>query len=154
MSIHDPQKLAECLKGKNVLLVAGQLCVDVDFGEKKLLDYVVEIGNKINAPIAATGNTPKPLKEKGAKLIQKAWAAEIMNFMRWPWEYPVIDKKPDILVLMGYGPSMAQGLVSSVKDGKTMVLGNTLVKEADYSLEGFSSLSNWQESLEKFVQAL
>ena len=154
MSTQEPRKLAEHLKGKKVLLMAGQLCDDIDFGTKKLMDYAVEIGNKIDAPIAATGNTPKILRDKGAKSVRKMWAAEIPNFMRWPWEDPVIDKKPDILLLIGYGPPVAEGLSSRVRDGETMVLGNTYVKGATYSLPDSHSLGQWQKSLDEFVKSL
>ncbi|PIP08319.1 MAG: hypothetical protein CO012_02285 [Syntrophobacterales bacterium CG_4_8_14_3_um_filter_49_14] len=154
MSEKDPRKLADCLKGKKVLLMAGQLCEEIDFGNKKLLDYVVEISNRIGAPIAATGNTPLSLKAKGAKSVRKMWAAEVVNYMRWPWEDPVIDRKPDLLVLIGYGPAVAQGLASAVRDGETMALGNTYVKGATYSLPDSPSLGKWQQSLEEIVQAL
>ncbi|HCX89421.1 MAG: hypothetical protein COW04_07515 [Deltaproteobacteria bacterium CG12_big_fil_rev_8_21_14_0_65_43_10] len=154
MSEKDPRKLAEHLKGKKVLLMAGQLCEEVDFGTKKLVDYVVEISNRIGAPIAATGNTPLSLKAKGAKTVRKMWAAEVANYMRWPWEDPVIDEKPEILVLIGYGPATAQGLASAVRDGETMVLGNTYVKGATYSLPESPSLGRWQQALEEMVQSL
>lgn len=154
MSAEDPSKLVEHLKGKTVLLMAGHLCEEIDFGGKKLLDYAVEISNKINAPIAATGNTPLSLKANGAKSVRKMWAAEVANYMRWPWEDPVIDEKPEILILIGYGPATAQGLASAVTDGETMVLGNTYVSGATYSLPDSTSLGKWQRSLEELVQAL
>lgn len=154
MSIEEPGRLAEKVKGKKVLLMAGQLCNDIDFGSKTLGDYAVEISNKIDAPIAATGNTPKVLREKGAKSVKKMWAAEIPNFIRWDWEDDVIDKKPDVLLLIGYGPPVAEGLTSSVVDSDTIVLGNTYVKGATYSLSESKSLGEWQRSLEEFVKSL
>ena len=134
--------------------MAGQLCEEIDFGSKKLLDYAVEISNKIDAPIAATGNTALGLKANGAKSVRKMWAAEVVNYMRWPWEDPVIDRKPEVLVLIGYAPAAASGLVSAVKDGETMVLGNTFVKEADYSLPDSSSFGQWQRNLDEVVQSI
>ena len=154
MSAEEPRKLADRLKGKKVLLMAGQLCEEIDFGGNKLLDYAVEISNKIGAPIAATGNTPLSLKAKGVKSVRKMWAAEVVNYMRWPWEDPVIDGKPEVLVLIGYGPVAAHGLASAVRDGETMALGNTYVKGATYSLPDSTSLGKWRQSLEEMVQAL
>jgi len=151
----DPQLLAKELKSNKVLIMAGQLCEEVDFGNKTLSDYVVEISNKLDAPIAATGNTPIPLKERGAKSVRKMFANEVVNYMRWPWEDPVIDSKPEMLLLIGYGPSTAQGLTSSVSDGaKTMVLGSTYVKTASYSLPESSSFNQWKQYLEEIISAL
>ena len=150
----DPQALAGKLKSKKVLLMAGQLCEEIDFGGKTLSDYVIEISNKLNAPIAATGNTPKPLKEKGANNVRKMFAGEIINYMRWKWEDPVIDSKPEVLVFIGYGPSPAQCMASAVTDGETMVLGSTCVEGATYSLPESSSFGQWQKSLDALVKAL
>jgi CO dehydrogenase/acetyl-CoA synthase epsilon subunit len=154
--IKEPRELVELLKGKRVLIMAGQLCNEVEFNGKKLLDYVVEISNKLDAPIAATGNTPIPLREKGAKLVTKMWAMELVNYMRWQWEAAVMEQKPEVLLLIGYAPTVAQSIVSTVKDedGATMVLGNTYIEGATYSLPNSPSLKHWQQNLEQLVKSL
>lgn len=155
------KELGEYLKGKRVLIMAGQLCGEVEFNGKKLLDYVVEISNKLNAPIAATGNTSISLREKGAKKMRKMWAMELVNYIRLPWEKekehpPIMDEKPEVLLLIGYSALVAQNLASAVREegGKTMVLGSTYVEGATYSFPDFSSLKQWQENLEEFIESL
>jgi hypothetical protein len=45
--IKKGKELAKQLKGKKVVVVTGQLCNEIEFGRKKLLDYAVEISNKL-----------------------------------------------------------------------------------------------------------
>lgn len=155
------RKLAEYLKGKRTVIVAGQLCNEVELGGKKLLDYVVEISNKLNAPIAATGNTAIPLRERGAKSVTKMWAIELMNFLRWPWEkdkeHPkIMNEKPQCLVLIGYSAPVAQSLVSTVKteDCATIVLGSKYIDSATFSFPDSTSFKQWERNLKEFVASL
>ena len=155
MSVKQPSDMGSYLKGKrNILLLAGSLCDEIDFDGKKLLDYTAEIAGGMKAPVAATGNTPLSFKAKGVNPMKKMWAAEVMNFMRHPWEESIIEQKPEVLVFIGYPPRVAQRLVSTVKDAETIVLGNTYVEEATYSLPDSSSLRQWQQSLEQLTEAL
>jgi CO dehydrogenase/acetyl-CoA synthase epsilon subunit len=159
--IKNGKELAEYLKGKRVVIVAGELCNGIEFDGKSLLDYAVEISNKLGAPVAGAGNTPIALKEKGAKSVRKMWAMELMNYMRCPWEpekeHPVImDKKPEVLLLIGYSAPVAKSLVSTVKsgDGETVVLGSAYVESATYSFPDSSSLKQWERNLKQFIESL
>ena len=159
--IKKGKKLAEYLKGKRVVIVAGELCNEIEFDGKKLLDYAVEISNKLGAPIAAAGNTPLPLREKGAKSVTKMWAIELMNFLRWPWEkekeHPkIMDEKPEVLLFIGYSAPVAQSLVSTTKeeDCATVVLGSKYIEGATYSFPDSSSFKQWEQNLKEFVTSL
>ena len=155
MSAKLPLELAELLsKRTNVLLLTGSLCDDVDFDGEKLSDYAAAISIKLNAPVAATANTPPGLKASGGKSVKKMWAAEVINFMRHPWQDPIMEQKPEVLVFIGYPPSVASSLTSAVTEAETVVLGNTYVKEATCSLPESSSLRQWQQSLEQFISKL
>ena len=154
MSVKDPSWLAQYLSsGKKVLLLAGALCDQIELEDKSLLDYVAEIHKKTKAPVAATGNTVNGLRERGVD-TNKAWAAEIVNFMRYDWQNPIIDGKPEVVVFIGYSPTLAANLVSAVQDAETVVLGNTYIEEATYSLPDTTSFKKWQEELAELVQAL
>ena len=129
MSCKEPLELAGILKrGGEILILAGALCDRVDFNGKLLLDYVVEIAGKTGAPVGATGNTALGLKAKGVESVKKMWVAEVVNYMRHQWEEPITARKPDLLVFIGYNQAVARRLVSAVKEGETMVLGNTEIK--------------------------
>jgi len=159
--IKKGKELAKYLRGKRVIVVAGELCNEIAFDGKKLLDYAAEISNKLGAPVAATGNTALTLKDKGVKSVKKTWAIELMNCMRWPWEkekeHPQIaDEKPQVLLFIGYRAPIAQSLVATVRkeDGKTVVVGSTYVENATYSFPNASSLTQWEHNLKEFVDSL
>ena len=154
MSVKDPAWLAQYLRGgKRVLIMAGALCDQIELEGKSLLDYAAEISKKMKAPIAATGNTVNGLRQRGID-TSKAWAIEMVNFTHYEWQHPIIDGKPDAMVFIGYSPTLASNLASAVKDVETVVLGNTYVDEATYSLPGTTSYKDWQKELSDFVQAL
>ena len=154
MDTNQPLEIGKYLKGKsNVLLLAGSLCDEVDFNGKKLLDYAAQIANKIGVPIAATGNTTKGLRERSVERVKKMWVAEVLEYLRYPWQDPVIEHRPEVLVFIGYSPAVAQRLVSAVQDTDCIVLGDQYIEGALYCLPD-ASLGQWQQNLEQLLQAL
>jgi CO dehydrogenase/acetyl-CoA synthase epsilon subunit len=154
MSVKDPSWLAQHLRsGKRVLIMAGALCDKLDVDGKSLLDYVAEISKKTDAPIAATGNTVIGLRQRGID-VKKAWAIEMANFAHRDWHHPIMEKKPQIMVLVGYSPLLAGNLVSVVKGVETVVLGDRYVEAATYSLPDKDSYKAWRKELDDLVAAL
>jgi CO dehydrogenase/acetyl-CoA synthase epsilon subunit len=154
MSVKDPSWLAQHLRsGKRVLIMAGALCDKLDVDGKSLLDYVAEISKKTDAPIAATGNTVIGLRQRGIN-VKKAWAIEMANFAHRDWHHPIMEKKPQIMVLVGYSPLLAGNLVSVVKGVETVVLGDRYVEAATYSLPDKDSYKAWRKELDDLVAAL
>jgi CO dehydrogenase/acetyl-CoA synthase epsilon subunit len=154
MSVKDPSWLAQHLRsGKRVLIMAGALCDKLDVEGKSLLDYVADISKKTNAPIAATGNTVIGLRQRGID-VKKAWAIEMANFAHRDWHHPIMEKKPQIMVLVGYSPLLASNLVSVVKGVETVVLGDKYVEAATYSLPDKDSYKAWRKELDDLVAAL
>jgi CO dehydrogenase/acetyl-CoA synthase epsilon subunit len=156
MSIKQPQEIAEYLKSRGrVLILTGSLCDRVDFGDKTLADYAAEIAKKLDATVAAGANTPKGLKQRGVEKVSKRYAAEVVNNTRFSWLDPIVAERPEVLVLIGYPPVPAASLVGMAKDIETVVLGNTYVAGATYSLpDASASWSQWQHNLDKLVEAL
>ena len=154
MSVKDPSWLAQHLRsGKRVLIMAGALCDKLDVDGKSLLDYVAEMSKKTNAPIAATGNTVTGLRQRGID-VKKAWAIEMANFAHHDWHHPIMEKKPQIMVLVGYSPLLASNLASVVKGVETVVLGDKYVEAATYSLPDKDSYKAWRKELDELVAAL
>jgi len=133
--------------------MAGALCDKLDVDGKSLLDYVAEISKKTDAPIAATGNTVIGLRQRGIN-VKKAWALEMANFAHRDWHHPIMEKKPQIMVLVGYSPLLAGNLVSVVKGVETVVLGDRYVEAATYSLPDKDSYKAWRKELDDLVGAL
>jgi CO dehydrogenase/acetyl-CoA synthase epsilon subunit len=154
MSVKDPSWLAQHIRsGKRVLIMAGALCDKLDVDGKSLLDYVADMSKKTNAPIAATGNTVTGLRQRGID-VKKAWAIEMANFAHRDWHHPIMEKKPQIMVLVGYSPLLASNLVSVVKGVETVVLGDKYVEAATYSLPDKDSYKAWRKELDDLVAAL
>jgi CO dehydrogenase/acetyl-CoA synthase epsilon subunit len=133
--------------------MAGALCDKLDVDGKSLLDYVADMSKKTNAPIAATGNTVTGLRQRGID-VKKAWAIEMANFAHRDWHHPIMEKKPQIMVLVGYSPLLASNLVSVVKGVETVVLGDKYVEAATYSLPDKDSYKAWRKELDDLVAAL
>jgi CO dehydrogenase/acetyl-CoA synthase epsilon subunit len=133
--------------------MAGALCDKLDVDGKSLLDYVAEMSKKTNAPIAATGNTVTGLRQRGID-VKKAWAIEMANFAHRDWHHPIMEKKPQVMVLVGYSPLLASNLVSVVKGVETVVLGDKYVEAATYSLPDKDSYKAWRKELDDLVAAL
>ena len=153
MSVKDPSWLADYLKSKEkVLILAGSLCEQIDFGEKNLLDYVAEIARGSGAAVAATGNTCIGLRKRGID-TKKSWAAALVNYTHYPWQDPIINGKPEVMVFVGYNQTAACHLASAVEDVDTVSLGNTYIEATTYSLPD-ASLNGLQQNLVELVKAL
>ena len=155
MSAKQSSEMASYIKSKkNVLLMTGDLCDKIDLDGKLLSDYAASIAKNAKLPVAATGVTVKSLKAKGVETAAHKYAAEIVDFTRGAaWRDPLMAERPELLVLIGYSPVAAAGLVSAAENVETAVLGNVYSEEATYSLPD-ASLSQYQQNLEQLVSAL
>lgn len=154
MKAENLAQLASYLKEKrNVLILTGYWCDEIELNGRKLVDYAGEIAQRLKAPVAATGNTVVALKEKGVQ-AKKKLVAEVINLMRYPeWRDPIMPEKPNVLILIGYPPKIAKALTSGIRDSETVVLGNTLIEEATFSLPD-ASLKKYKQNLEELIQEL
>jgi len=150
-----PDETAKLLREeKKKLLLAGSLCPILEVGGKKLLDYVVEVAKLTATPIAATGSTSFSLKGNKEVKAKKMMAADLVNFMRTDkWEEPITPERPELLVLFGYYPDIARMLISTIRDGKTMILDNRYMDGATYSAPDLP-LDEWAKFLNKLIDNL
>ena len=154
MKIQDPKRLARYLKGKkDVLLLAGSLCDEVELDGGKLLNYAAQLALKLKAPVGATANTNQGLRQQGVENTKKMYAAELVKFMQGEWLEPITPRRPKIVVLVGYPPEVARSLLSNLKDVDTVVLGPSYLEEATRSTPDLS-LKAWGDYLGTLVQAL
>ena len=154
MNTATSAQIAEYMRGKeNVLILAGYQCDEMELGGRKLGDYAAELAVKLDAPVAATGNSVVALRDKGAR-ARKQVALEVLELLRYEkWRGPIADKRPDLLVFIGYPRGMAQGLVSAARDVETVVLGTAAIEGATRCLPD-ASLKNYQKSLDQLIQSL
>ncbi|RLG38475.1 MAG: hypothetical protein DRN91_02585 [Candidatus Alkanophagales archaeon] len=153
MAAKEPLEIANFLKEKKrkVLVMSGQLCEKLELDGKPLLDYAVELANKLDAAVAATGNTVNAVRGK-VKATKKMWAAEIPIYLKYNWKEPF--ERPEVLVLIGYTPDAARALVTTMSGVvETVVLDSVEVPEATASLNTMT-IDKWKESLEEIIKNL
>jgi len=153
MSPVEPSQLAQYLSRKRVLLLTGFLCEEVDLNGRKLVDYAAGIARRLGAPVAAGATTALALRQRGVPAVKKMFAAEVVNYFRYPWQDSVAPARPEVLVLIGYPLEASRSLISAVRDAETVSLGNAYVPEATFSFPD-CSFARWQRLLEELLEAL
>lgn len=145
--------IADHLKGKRVLILAGYLSDEMELNSKKLADYIAGLAGALNAPVAATANSVMGLKSRGVKASKKL-AIEMVTLLGYEkWKDPIMAEKPEVVVFIGYPPKVARALVTATKGVQTVALGNTCIQEADFSLPD-ASLQGYAKNLEELIQEL
>lgn len=154
MKVKAPGELARWLRqDRGGLLMVGEMCNEVEFNGRRLLDLAADIAKGLGLPVAATGNTAVGLRQRGVEPVKKMWAAEVVEMLRSGWGDPLSPQRPSTIILIGYSPGVARQLVSTVKDARTAVLGPAYVAEASRSLPDLS-VKAWGQYLEELAQTL
>ncbi|MCW3141010.1 MAG: hypothetical protein N2V72_02345 [Methanophagales archaeon] len=152
--------IARYLKSKlkkkaKILIMCGELCNRVELGDQKLLDYIIQLAAKTDAPVAATGNTVVELKKRGVK-ARKMFAAEIVFYLKYNWREELgLPDKPEVVVLVGYNSDILKSIVSTLESAgvDTVVLDNIEIEEATFSMHGLS-FQEWKQGLEMLIKSL
>ncbi len=154
MAKFDAQKWAQYIKKhKNPLIVTGDSSENIELGGKKLLDYATRIAGKLSCPIAATGNTVIPLQKNNGFNVKKMWIAELFRYLQGKWSEPLLEKRPDLLVLIGYRPEILAGMINTVKRVHTVYLGPGKLDAANRSVDEIT-LKDWKNNLEELISEL
>lgn len=154
MNPSTPAEVARAMKGtRNLLVLAGSLCDEMELDGRKLLDYAADIALKLDAPVAATANTVVALKARGVRTAKKA-AVQMVEMLRHEgWRDPVAAQRPEMLVLIGYPGEVARALVVATQGAQIVALGTSAVEQATYSL-GNASQKRFQVELEEIIKGL
>ncbi len=148
-------ELVRYLRARNEkLMMCGEFCNRIELGDKKLIDYAAAIASKLDAHVAATGNTVLELKKRGIA-TRKMWAAEVIYYLqhdRWK-EGLDMAARPDVVILLGYNMDILRAIVNSLWTIETVVLDNIPVEEATYSLSQ-RSIPEWKNALDLIINEL
>jgi len=136
------------------LIVAGDGCDQIELDGKPLSEYARELAKRLDCPVAATGNTVVALQEedKGVKL-KKMWLAELFRYLEEKWEDPIMEDRPDLLLLLGYQPHRLSGMVAGIRDIGVVHLGPGELPEADLTM-GAIPLREWKQNLDALLKEL
>ncbi len=154
MAKFDVQQWTEFIKKhKNPLLVAGDGCDRIELDGKKLSEFAASIAAKLGCPVAATGNTILSLKNESGINVKKMWLAELFRYLEGKWSEPLVEERPDLLLLIGYHPDLLEGMVGNARRIKTLHLGPGKLNAANRSMNEVT-LKEWKANLEELVNAL
>lgn len=139
---------------ENPLVCAGQGCLEIELEGEKLLAYAREVALRLDCPIAATGNVQASLAKAGEKIrSKKMWLAELFCYLQGTWREPLLEKGPDLVVLVGYPPWMVRGMVDGVRGVSFVHLGPGRLENASRTV-GEASLQEWKRALDLLMEAL
>ncbi len=156
MANFEAKKWAERIRQyKNPLVVAGDVCEQVSLQEKGLLEYAVALADKLSCPVAATGNTVPAVKKLNDTLkTKKVFLAEMICYLKAEkWQEPLLEERPDLVLLIGYRGKMVQGMVAGLDKVEVAHLGPGEVPAAQLSM-GEIPLAEWGNNLEALIGAL
>jgi CO dehydrogenase/acetyl-CoA synthase epsilon subunit len=154
MRTFDAQKWAKKIrKHKNPLVVAGEGCELISLDGKPLVAYAADLAEALSCPVAATGNIVLALQEQGRNVkTKKMWLAELFRYLQEDWQEPLLEKRPDLLLLIGYRPGMVRGMVARTQDLSIAHLGPGELASAQLTMEE-TPLVEWKQRLDDLVSA-
>jgi len=138
---------------KNPLVVAGEGCEQIRLDGKPLVAYAVELACALSCPVAATGNILLAVQEQEKTVkTKKMWLAELFRYLEEDWEDPLLEKRPDLLLLIGYRPEMVRGMAADLQEVSIAHLGPGALTSARLTMEE-TPLVEWKRRLDELVAA-
>ncbi len=154
MANFDASAWVRYIRGhKDPLVVAGEGCEHIALEGRRLSDYAVEVAKKLSCPIAATGNTLLTVTRHGGVKAKKMWLAELFRYLEGKWEDSICERRPDLLVLIGYRPDILNGMVLGARRIHTVFLGPGRLAAAQRTMDEVP-LSEWRRNLDELIEAL
>ncbi|MGD1004039.1 MAG: CO dehydrogenase/acetyl-CoA synthase complex subunit epsilon [Methanoregulaceae archaeon] len=143
-------------RAKHPVLIVGHLAAEIDLDDKKMIDYLLELAQKGNLPVIATGHTNRDFLKRGFTKAKIMPAVEIGQRLTDP-EWKGIDgKEPyDLAIFAGLPYYMEWTILSGLKhfapNLKTMTLDNTYQPHASWSFPNIS-VKDWIENLKSIIE--
>ena len=144
--------LAVISRAQHPVLLIGHGAATIDIGERKLVDYLLDLARTKKIPVIATGHINRALKARGYTEAAIIPAVEAGQRIADPaWNGPDGKGPCDLAIIAGLPYPMAWTLLSGLKNfarhTKTISLDNTYQPNASWSYANIS-VKEWQEYLE------
>ena len=142
-------------RAKHPVLLMGNGAASAEIGDRKLVDYLLDLARVYNIPVIAAGHINKALRDRGYTNALVLPAVEACQRIADPtWEGPGGKGPCDLAIIAGIPYPMAWTLLSGLKHfaplTKTITLDNTYQPNATWSFANISE-KDWQEYLEALV---
>ncbi|CAJ35411.1 CO dehydrogenase/acetyl-CoA synthase complex subunit epsilon [Methanocella arvoryzae] len=155
-AISKPEVVVAMIKrSKRPVMIIGHLAAEIAAGDRKLLDYLIDLGNTKNIPIIATGHTNRNLVSRGytkATILPAVEAAHRLADSGWQG---LDGKGPHDLAFFAGLPyylewTILSGLKHFAPHVRTVSLGNGYQPHAGYSFASIPT-EQWLESLKAVI---
>lgn len=160
ISVSDPQVMANLLKDpKKKVLVIGSESLNWQLGEKKLVDYLIEIANKIDCDVVTTGHAYGYVNGKVTK--NKVYDESLINITTQlgDKDWKGLDGKGQyrMAIFSGHLVFYSSQTLSKLKNFidwlRTINLDKYAYLNARFSLSNLSDV-DWKDFLEKLIELL
>jgi acetyl-CoA decarbonylase/synthase complex subunit epsilon len=157
MTITKPEVVTAMVKrAKRPILIVGHKAAEIELGDKKLIDYVIELAKKANIPIVATAQAVKEFLKRDHKPAGWMPAVDIGNRLSDPvWSGLDCKGQYDLALFVGLPYYMEWTILSGLKNStptlKTMTLDNVYQPNASWSFPNISK-KDWAEDLRVIVE--
>ncbi|WP_174591540.1 CO dehydrogenase/acetyl-CoA synthase complex subunit epsilon [Methanocella conradii] len=154
--ISKPEVIDAMIKrSKHPIMVVGHLAAKTVINDKKMIDYLIDLGNKRNIPIIATGGTNRELLDRGytqATIMPAVDAGQRLSDHAWKG---LDGKGPyDLVIFAGLPYYMEWTILSNLKHFashvKTISLDTVYQPNASFSFSNIST-KEWLESLNAII---
>jgi acetyl-CoA decarbonylase/synthase complex subunit epsilon len=155
--ISRPEVITALLsRSKRPVMVVGHLAAGVNVGDKKMADYLIELGKAWGIPIIATGDTNRALLSRGYAQAVIMPAVDIGQRLSDP-EWKGLDGKGayDLALFAGLPYYMEWTILSGLKhlapNVKTITLDNVYQPNASFSFANIST-GDWLEQIKAVMR--
>ncbi len=156
MVITKPEVVDAMIKrSKRPVLIVGHLAAETTLGEKKLIDYLIDLGVARGIPIIATGHTNFALIKRGYTHATIMTAVDAGKRLTDPaWTGPEGKGPHDLALFAGLPYYMEWTILSGLKhfapQVRTVTLDNTYQPHASFSFANIAA-GEWQKSLDTII---
>ena len=143
-------------KAKHPIFVVGYSAAEIELGNKKLIDFIVEFAKKTKIPVVGTGHVVGEFLKRSYEPAGSMPAVDIGNRLSDP-EWSGIDGKGthDLALFVGLPYYMELTILSGLKHFapqlRTMTLDNVYHSHATWSFPNMS-IKDWMENLKVIVE--
>ena len=145
-------------RAKRPLLIVGHNTAEIELGDKKLVDYMIELAKKVNIPVVATAQVVKEFLKRDYKPSGWMPAVDIGNRLS-DSAWGGLDGKGqyDLALFVGLPYYMEWTILSGLKNFipslKTMTLDNVYQPNASWSFPNISK-KDWTEDLKVIIEKI
>jgi acetyl-CoA decarbonylase/synthase complex subunit epsilon len=157
--ITKPEVVVAMMKrAQRPVLIVGHKAVEIELGNKKVVDYMIELAEKAKIPIVATAHMINEFLKRNYKPAGFMPAVDIGNRLTDP-EWNGLDGKGpyDMALFVGLPYYMEWTILSGLKhfaqNLKTITLDNVYHPNASWSFPNIS-IKDWIENLKVIIEKI